>query len=350
MNPLPFAILRTEKIKSWSGLAKSVGHNLRTSADDRQHLNPDGPLPRVLCGSVSWVEEWKGLVAGMWLPALKQGTTHTLAREFFLGASAEFFAGKSQQEIDAWATRNVDWLRKRFGDDRVKLVVYHGDEAVPHLAAYIVGLKEDKNRKGESRTRGNGWTLSDGVLGLGGSKEALAELQTEYAAEMHDLELRRGVANSKATHQTTAAWRKQLARPLDAPVIKPKVEAPTLADRVDVHGYGKRVADQAARAIFNQLKPYHQQAKAKDAELRRIKGAIERLKPLADAFAWLIRRLLGPNATLNTLEGLQQAREALARLLPPEPTPLSPPKPASVAAPTPAVSQLTPRPTRKPKP
>ena len=321
MNPLPFAILRTEKIKSWSGLAKSVGHNLRTSADDRQHLNPDAPPPGVLYGSVSWVEEWKAKVVGMWLPALKQGTTHTLAREFFLGASAEFFAGKSQQEIDVWATRNIDWLKQRFGPDRVRLVVYHGDEAVPHLAAYIVGLKEDKNRRGETHSRGNGWTLSDGVLGLGGSKEVLAKLQTEYAAEMHDLELRRGIPNSKATHQTTAAWRKQLSRPLDAPVIKPKVEAPTLADRVDVHGYGKRVADQAARAIFDQLKPYHQQAKAKDAELRRIKWAMDRLKPLADAFAWLIRRLLGPNANLHTLEGLQQAREALARLMPAEPIP-----------------------------
>lgn len=53
-QPLPFAIVRTIKHKAWSALAKSVGHTLRTSADDRQHLNPAAPAPRVLHGVSSF--------------------------------------------------------------------------------------------------------------------------------------------------------------------------------------------------------------------------------------------------------------------------------------------------------
>src|SRR5277367_6025572 len=92
----PFAIIRTEKIKSWSSLTKSVGHSLRTSQDERHHLasNITDPV-RILFGSKDWVQPWGKSVANMWLPELKQGTNHTLAREFFLGASPEFFEGKS---------------------------------------------------------------------------------------------------------------------------------------------------------------------------------------------------------------------------------------------------------------
>ena len=95
-----FAICRTEKIKSWSTLTKSVGHNLRTSADTRAHLNASAPEPlRVLCGSPDWVGSWRTQVNGMHLRQLAQGQSHTLAREFFLGMSPEWAEGKSQIEI-----------------------------------------------------------------------------------------------------------------------------------------------------------------------------------------------------------------------------------------------------------
>lgn len=67
MTQQPFAICRTEKISNWATLAKSAGHNLRTSADDRQHL-ADVPEPmRILAGAADWVEGWRADVNGMHL-------------------------------------------------------------------------------------------------------------------------------------------------------------------------------------------------------------------------------------------------------------------------------------------
>ena len=101
------------------------------------------------------------------------GTSHTIAREFILTTSPEFFEASSKKETEDWITENIDWLRNRFGNERVKFACVHFDEQTPHISAYIVGIKEDKNRKGEPNKRGNGWTLSDSSIGLGGGKNEL---------------------------------------------------------------------------------------------------------------------------------------------------------------------------------
>lgn len=335
----PFAILRTEKIKAWSNLAKSVGHALRSSKDERPHLAPDVDEPiRILMGSPDWVEDWSKIVSGMWLPLLKQGTNHTLARELFLGASPEFFEGKSKAEISEWAEANVDWLKKRFGPEKIKLIVQHNDEQSPHLSIFLVGLKSDLNRKGEMNLRGNGWTLSDGVLKLGGSKEELAKLQDEYAEAMQKFALRRGLKNSKAKHQTIGQWRKQMAKPLDSPVVIPRLEKPTAQDQKDIEAYGKRVADKAAKAIFDQMKPYHQQAKSHAGEVTRLRALVEKLEPLAEAFKRLLERLMGHSPRLDTVQGLNDAQMSVNRFLavvvqqrPPE----APAKPPTTVLPSP---------------
>lgn len=309
----PFAINRTVKLKTWSAVQKSTGHTARLSADDRQHINPNPPEPNItLVGSPEWVDEWKNEVAAMWLPKLKQGTTHTLAREFILTASPEWFEGKSKKERDEWAMANVDWARERFGADRVKYAVLHLDEQTPHLAIYVTTLKADTNRKGELRTdRGNGWTLSDNALGLGGHKDELGVLQDEYAEAMKGFELRRGIKGSKAKHQTIAQWRKQMAKPLDKPIKLPKPIEPTMADRINIEDYGKRVAKAAADDIFRQMKPYHQQAKAQAKELAEIKTKLSMLEPLAEAFKRLMELLMGRAPDLHSLKGQSEALTAL---------------------------------------
>lgn len=313
-----FAICRTTKIKSWSSLAKSVGHNLRTSNDDRKHLDASAPeAMQIVAGSENWLADWKQEVEGMWLPNLKQGTQHTLAREFFLGMSPEHFDGKDKKRsIDAWAKANVQWLEERFGKERVKLVCLHLDEQTPHLAAYVVGLKADVNRKGERNKRGNGWTLSDGVLGLGGSKDALSKLQDEYAEAMKRFELRRGIKGSKATHQTTAAWRKQLAQPLDAKIEIPDAIAPTIKDRINIEEYGKRVAKAAGHEVFKQMKGYHQQAKIQSKELGEIRSKLAMLEPLAEMFKRFLEMLLGHTPDLHSVEGIREAQKALNPFMP----------------------------------
>lgn len=309
----PFAIARTEKIKAWSTLSKRVGHVARTTASAREHLNPKATEANItLCGDAGWQKDFKKLVEGMWLPKLKQGTTHTLAREFVLTASPEWFEGKTKKQRDEWARANTDWLIERFGADRVAYAELHLDEQTPHIQAFVVCVKEDTNRKGEVRTdRGNGWTLSDSALKLGGHCSELSVLQDEYAAAMKRFELRRGIKGSKAKHQTIAQWRKQMARPIDTPVVTPKAIEPTFADRVNIEAYGKRVAKATTDDVFKQMKPYHQQAKAQAKQLAEIRSKLSILEPLAEAFKRFMELILGHTPNLHDMEERGEALEAL---------------------------------------
>lgn len=314
---MPFAICRSEKIKTWASLKKSIGHALRTSKDERHHLNHavDEPI-KILCGSESWVDDWGKLVANMWLPERQQGTSQTIAREFFLGMSPEWAIGKSKTEIEEWEAANVDWLIERFGRERVKLCVAHRDEQSPHLAAYVVGLKADVNRKGELNSRGNGWTLSDRVLKLGGGKDELVKLQDEYSAAMQKFSLRRGLRKSKAKHQKIEHWRKQMAVPIDTPIIKPRIDPPTPEDRKNVEAYAKRMADKSAQSVFDQMKPYHQKAKNQSVELKRLRTLVERFEPIVEIFNRFLMNLLGHRPSFDTLYGLCEVRECIERISP----------------------------------
>lgn len=331
----PFAICRAEKIKAWSTLSKRVGHVARTTASSREHLNPNPAEKNItLCGNAGWEKDFKKLVKGMWLPKLKQGTTHTLAREFVLTASPEWFAGKSKKERDEWAQANTDWLIEHFGADRVAYAELHLDEQTPHIQAFVVCLKRDTNRKGELRTdRGNGWTLSDAGIKLGGHCSELSVLQDEYAAAMERFELRRGIKGSPAKHQTIAQWRKQMARPIDKPIKQPKAIEPTMADRFNIEDYGQRVAKAAAADVFKQMKPYHQQAKAQSKELAKIKSKLSILEPLAEAFKRLMELLLGHAPDLHSIEQRSEALEAVAALAKAYKKQAAPPAPEVGAAP-----------------
>jgi len=346
-----YAILRTEKIKSWASLGKSVGHNMRTSGEARAHLakNFEGPI-LVLAGDPAWEKPWRKEVKAMWLPGLKQGDRHTLAREFFLGASPEFFAGKDAAAISHWATENVAWLIDRFGADRVKLAVLHLDEQSPHIAAYVVPLKADTNRAGVLNIgRGNGWTLSDVALGLGGSKADFVKLQDDYADRMKRFGLERGERGSKAEHQTIRQWLTQMHAALPS-IQFPKTAPPTLNDRINVGNYGTRVAKAAAKEVHGKMLPAYRQATrvpALEAQIKRQAGLIEWLQRTTET----LKRALGAigiEVDLDTQQGIQALQAAVfaskatpagqAQRLPglaPPARPVAPIVPSSQTTPTP---------------
>ena len=264
--------------------------------------------------------------------------------------------GKSQIEIDAWADANVEWLRNRFGAERVRLAVLHLDEQTPHLAAYVIGLAADTNRAGETRTdRGNGWTLSDRVLGLGGGKDALVKLQDEYAAAMERFALERGRRNSKAKHQTVAEWRRLMAEPMPG-ITVPKPAEATLADRIDIEAYGKRVAKVAAQEVYRQFKPMQMQAKevpklrrqiaALLAEVAKLQPLIDLYKGQKDFFAKALARLLGFEPDLTTHQGVAKTVEAVKEVR----NTLRGDEPAHLAARTDAGRPARARAPRQPRP
>ena len=191
----------------------------------------------------------------------------------------------------------------------------HTDEQTPHIAAYVVPLKQDP------KGRGNGWTLSDRELGLGDKKDALVQLQDEYAEAMKQFDLARGVRGSKATHKRTAQWRREQQRAEVKPVKVPTPPEATLADRVNIEEYGQRVAKATAASVIDQMKPYHAAAlnaskeRAKLAkEVSALRHQVEKLQGLADAFRLLLQVLLGREPNLDTPEGLQEALGAATSL------------------------------------
>ena len=179
---MSFAILRTSKLKTWGGVGGSATHTYRQgsmapNADpSRTHLNVT--LVGVPGEVVSDVKRRVDAITD------KPRANAVLAVEVLCAASPEWFEGKSEQEIDAWAKRNVRWLQHRFGKENVVHAVLHCDESTPHIVAYIVPEAEGRLN----------------CRALLGGRERLSELQTAYAAAMAPLGLQRGVQGSKAEH------------------------------------------------------------------------------------------------------------------------------------------------------
>lgn len=222
--------------------------------------------------------------------------------------------GKTKRDVNEWAKANVEWLQDRFGAERVKFAVLHLDEQTPHIAAYVVPLKAD------AKQRGNGWTLSDRELKLGGNKEALSQLQDEYAKAMQGFELQRGIKGSKAKHQETRAWRKQMQE-MNNELDKVKVMTPppaSLTDRVNIEEYAKGIAKAATAETIKQLMPYvneGKKAKKLERDMSQLRGMVERLEPLANAFKTLMEALVGHELHLNTTQGLKIALTAFNEVI-----------------------------------
>lgn len=187
----PMTVLRIEKLKSWGSVGGAGEHNMRTrptpNADPaRSHLNrylvgsPDDDLPAVVRAKIGTQTIRKNAV---------------LAVEAVLSASPEYFrptapeAGGTWDEkrLEAWVEASEAWLQKKYGD-RLVSVLLHLDETTPHIQAVFVPL--DDHGKLNCRAL------------LGGSRQTLRDLQSDYAKDVAHLGIERGVPGSKAQHTT----------------------------------------------------------------------------------------------------------------------------------------------------
>lgn len=177
---MPYAILRTAKLKSAGEIGGSLAHTFRTrdtpNADParharNEHMGPSSP---------------EGVKAGIEarLPE-KRRKDAVLCIEYFIGASPEVF--RDNQGGEQYFRAAMDWLRERHGAENVISGHVHRDETTPHLVAYVVP------RDGE-KLNAKKW--------LGG-KAALSAMQTDFAEKVgKPFGLERGLEGSKAVHQT----------------------------------------------------------------------------------------------------------------------------------------------------
>jgi hypothetical protein len=190
---MPFAILRTAKLKTPGNIAGSLAHTFRTretpNADPgkrllNEHHGPDSP------------EAVKAAIEAR-LPA-KRRSDAVLAIEYFVGMSPEAFQGGQDRAGSAAYFRDaLDWIKARHGPENVISAHVHRDETTPHLVAYVVPRDGDK-------LNAKKW--------LGG-KATLSAMQTDFAKQVgqrHGLE--RGLEGSRATHTTIQAFYGELQR------------------------------------------------------------------------------------------------------------------------------------------
>lgn len=204
--PARYAILRTAKLKTLGNVAASLAHTYR------QRHTPNADPDQALANEHSHSRQAQAVAALRELLPQQRRKDAVLAIEYFVGASPEWFEGKSRREQDAYFRDALAWLRQRHGPANVAAWSIHRDESTPHLVAYVVPLDE------AGRLNAKRW--------LGG-RALLSRMQTGFARDVgqrHGLE--RGIEGSRAQHQTVKDWYAQVQQPAQHVTLSPEAVAP----------------------------------------------------------------------------------------------------------------------------
>lgn len=203
MSHEPYAIYRHEKLKGMGAIRASSRHMTREietpNADpSRAHLN------QILIGGNDPAADVEAL-----LPApgsrdengkLRRRSDSVLAVEVLLSASPEWWQNATPAHQQEWVDRSTAWLIHEYGRENMAHLRLHGDERTPHLTGFIVPLDPDTGHLNARR-----W--------LGG-KARCSQQQTDYAAAVAPLGLRRGIEGSTAEHERVSRHYAQIAAPI----------------------------------------------------------------------------------------------------------------------------------------
>ena len=251
-------VLRVEKLKSLGNVASSLSHTYRT----RETPNAEPTLADQNTHSHSSPQEVMQALKDR-LPD-KRRSDAVLGLEYVVTAHQDWFKGLGRAEQDAYLMDSLEWLRKRHGAANVVGWSIHRDEMAPHLAVYVVPLKDGKlNAKHFT-----------------GGKKVLSQLQTDFALDVgqrHGLE--RGIEGSKATHTTVKEHYAAISKATQQPVITAKSVEPRLIEKAglidklrgkgDLIESSKGVADRLTEAMHRAYAPATEKAKRTDLEARR---------------------------------------------------------------------------------
>lgn len=313
-----FAILRFEKLPTIQNVVASGQHNWR------ERETPNADASRTAQNRSYGAKSTAELVAAVRerIARVTMPLTHKKpvpCIEVLATAGPEWWVKSTLDQQTEFFQRAVKWLSCTFGEDNVVSMTIHRDETSPHLAAYvvpllfvpektrkrsvIVGVNPDGTKRRETKDfqQAAGWRLSASHW-LDGRKK-LSQLQTEFAAEMKPLGLRRGIENSRAKHQSIRRYYARVNAPLNplpvvpTPAPKPMPPSPAkpglLTSRAKREKYEKwqaeaerrdkqqqrhetelRLQGAAAVKLVRELEP---KAAALDASLAQIKVLEENL-------------------------------------------------------------------------
>jgi hypothetical protein len=183
------SIIRTRKHNSTGSLKSRQQHTFRTretpNADPRK-----ADQNRLLFGHKEYAQTAQNRL-DEYAKEHNVRKNAVVAIEYLLSASPEFFEhGATYQnnpKLREWCSEQIEFLKKKHGENNILCAYLHMDEKTPHIEAYVMPF----DHRGKLNCRSF----------LGGPKK-LSELQTEYAKAMGKFGLSRGIAGSPAKHTT----------------------------------------------------------------------------------------------------------------------------------------------------
>ena len=195
---MSFAIYRTAKLKSMGEIGGSLSHTYRTrntpNADEsRIHLNEHS------------LETYNSCFAAIKnsIPE-KRRKNAVLCIEHLITTSPDWNGWGTEKEKEFFK-KSLEFLNKKYGKENVIACSIHRDETTPHLIVYVVPIDEKGGLNAKK------W--------LGG-RSKLSQTQTDFANEVKNLGLERGLENSKARHKTIKQFYAEIEKP--TPKLKEK--------------------------------------------------------------------------------------------------------------------------------
>jgi hypothetical protein len=195
---MSYAILRVEKLKTYSSISASSNHIHRRN--ETPNADPQRRRENLHVGSTQQAVAVKALLESK---GVKPRSDAVLANEYLLTASPEFFQGMDKSDIQKWAKANIKFLKDKHGDGFISATV-HLDEKTPHIHAVVCPIYE--NKKGQTRLSAKHYF----------DKPKLRKLQTDYAKAMEQFGLERGVKNSKRKHTEIKKYYGELGQEISA--------------------------------------------------------------------------------------------------------------------------------------
>lgn len=204
---MPYAILRTKKLKSMAGVFGSGRHTFREIPTH----NSNG-APNVHLSGATSAGELADTVRAI-LPERRRKDA-VLCIEYLITASPEAFTrqgghlddyGRQPGVRAGYFDRAMAWLKAQHGEQNIVCAITHLDERTPHLVAYVVPMTKDGRLSAREF--------------LGGAAK-LRKMQTDFHRQCGmPLGLNRGIEGSKATHQSVSRYYKGLEVAAAAPTL-----------------------------------------------------------------------------------------------------------------------------------
>lgn len=232
---MAYVILRTEKYKTRNTIAGLVGHHLRIPGSKLDNVDLSRSHLNVVIGAHdrdSFNKAVRGRIATC---TRKPRPDANKVVEMMLGASPEFFEGKSYEEQKAYLYDCLDFAKQFFGEANIVGAYMHFDESTPHLSILAVPIETSvrKTKKMEREVT----TLNASHFFAG--KDAMIQMQTDVAlfvqARGHDLLRGEPKSETRREHEPLGAYWKKQAQEIDAAAV-------AAADHLDDAAIKSRVA------------------------------------------------------------------------------------------------------------